>query len=404
MKNSAQTKVVLLLAAQALVFTLHAEEPRPFKQAIEPLAYSFPADHASHAGYQTEWWYVTGNVNDEKGREFGYQFTIFRRAMSPKDAKERGRTSNWAANDFYLLHLAISDINENVHVDYESLERGTLGIAGATDVSALLKERRKWDGLNPQTHEYPNETPDPSVRVWTKEASFERNRSGWKMKATTTKFSLDLDLKETTPFVKRVALHGKLREEGLSRKGPKLGQASYYYSVPRLETSGSLTLDGKTFSIKNGQSWMDHEFGSNQLSADQAGWEWFSIQLDNGCEYMLYVLRNKDGSIERSSSGTWIDADGNFHPIALDKFTTTPGRVWKSPRSGEAYPVEWTLKLPNAELRIKPAMDDQEFHSEQGAKMNYYEGAIRVEGTVGGKPVRGTGYLEITGKNLGGRM
>ena len=395
---------VILLALCCFASLFGVEEA--FKQAIEPLAFTFPGDHASHAGYQTEWWYVTGNVNDENGREFGFQFTIFRRAMAAEDAAQRGRTSAWAVNDFYLLHLAISDITGQVHADYESLQRGALGIAGATDVSTRVKQRRTWNPLAQQSSVYPKDAKDSYSypRVWTKEASFERDFNGWKMKASSPRIGMDLVLKETPPFNHRVAMHGKFREEGLSRKGPKPGQASYYYSVPGLETSGSLTLDDKKYSITSGLSWMDHEFGSNQLSYEQAGWEWFSIQLDDGWQYMLYILRNKDGSIEPSSGGTWIDSNGFYHPIALSEFKATPGRVWKSPRSGADYPVEWTLSLPHVELKIKPALDDQEFHSEQGVKMNYYEGSIRVEGTHGGKPVHGTGYLEITGKNLGGRM
>ena len=402
--KTAGVRIALLAPLLCWTLATSGEDAAPFKQAIDPLAFTFPADHASHAGYQTEWWYVTGNVTDETGREFGFQFTIFRRALSSKDATERGRTSAWAANDFYLLHLAISDIKANVHADYESLERGALGVAGATDVSTLLKVRRKREQLEPQKNEDPSVATEPVARVWTSAASFDRVRNGWKIKATSPRIGMDLDLKETQPFNDFVALHGKYKEEGLSRKGPLPGQASYYYSVPGLDTSGSLTLDGKKYSITAGRAWMDHEFGSNQLSAEQAGWEWFSIQLDDGWSFMFYVLRKKDGSIEPNSAGTWIDHAGCYHPIASSEFSATPGRVWKSPHSGAEYPVEWTLKWAQVELTIKPAMDDQEFHSEQGAKMNYYEGAIRVSGTREGKPVHGTGYLEITGKNLGGRM
>jgi len=395
-------KTALAFILLCLPFILPAEDA-PFKQAIQPLAFSFPADHASHAGYQTEWWYVTGNVKDEKGREFGYQFTIFRRSLSPKSANERGRTSAWAASDFYLLHLAISDIEGNKHVDFESLERGALGVAGATDVSSLLKERPQHSHF-PEVKPMPKGTLEPYVSVWMNNASFALYRNGWLLKAASPRIGFELELSESDEKSIPITLHGKRDEEGLSRKGPNSGQASYYYSIPRLNTTGVLTLDGKRYGIKSGMSWMDHEFGSNQLSADQAGWEWFAIQLDDGCEYMLYVLRNKDGSIEPNSSGTWTDINGCYAYFKIDGSNLAPGRIWKSPHSGAEYPLEWTLQLPNAELRIKPAMDDQEFHSEQGAKMNYYEGAIRVEGTNLGKPVKGTGYLEITGKNLGGRM
>ena len=402
MKSSPHA-TLLIVALALLTNPSRAEDEPPFKQAIKPITFSFPADHASHAGYQTEWWYLTGNLKDEKGHEFGYQFTIFRRAMAPKDAKERGRKSAWAADDFYLLHLAISDIDGKVHADYESLERGTLGIAGATDVSELLKERHAVSFPDPKMIDYPKDKPEPFVRVWTKDSSLDRFRNGWHLKASSARIGFDFDLAETSQKMSSIVLHGKSREEGLSRKGPKPGQASYYYSVPRLDTKGTLTLDGKKYQI-GGLSWMDHEFGSNQLSPDQAGWEWFSIQLDNGIEIMLYVLRNKDGSIEPSSSGTWVDQAGSEGHIKVEQAMLKPGRIWKSQASGAEYAVEWTLHLPLGELRLKSALDDQEFHSKQGAGMNYYEGAIRVEGTHDGKPVKGEGYLEITGKTLGGRM
>lgn len=401
--KSSPHPTLLILALALWTNASHAEDDLPFKQAINPIAFSFPADHASHAGYQTEWWYLTGNLNDEKGHEFGYQFTIFRRAMTPKDAKERGRKSAWAADDFYLLHLAISDIDGKVHADYESLERGVLGIAGSTDVSELLKERSAVDLPNPKMIDYPKDKPEPFVRVWTKDAELNRFRNGWHLNASSPRIGFELDLSETPRDVLPIVLHGKPREAGLSRKGPNPGQASYYYSVPRLETKGTLTLDGKKYQI-GGLTWMDHEFGSNQLAPDQAGWEWFSIQLDNGVDIMLYVLRNKDGSIEPSSSGMWIDPVGHASYFKVDPTMLTAGRTWKSPHSAAEYPVEWTFKLPHGELRVKTALDDQEFHSNQGAGMNYYEGAIRVEGTDGGKPVKGRGYLEITGKTLGGRM
>ncbi len=409
MKSSTHPKgaqATLLIIALALwTNPSHAEDEPPFKQAIKPIAFSFPADHASHAGYQTEWWYFTGNLKDEKGHEFGYQFTIFRRAMAPKDAKERGRKSAWAADDFYLLHLAISDIDGKAHADYESLERGALGIAGATDVSELLKERHDVNLPDHKMIDYPKDKPEPFVRVWTKEAELNRFRNGWQLKASSARIGLDFDLSETSQKLSQIVLHGDRQEIGLSRKGPKPGQASYYYSVPRLETKGTLTLDGAKYQIARGLSWMDHEFGSNQLSPDQAGWEWFSIQLDNGIEIMLYVLRNKDGSIEPSSSGTWIDQQvGRAGYFKVEPAMLKPGRTWKSLQSGAEYPVEWTLKLPKAELHLKTALDDQEFHSKQGAGMNYYEGAIRVEGTFGKQSVKGEGYLEITGKTLGGRM
>ena len=379
----------LLMAATISVF-VRAEESPLFKQAIAPRTFSFPADHGSHAGYQTEWWYVTGNVIDENEHPLGFQFTIFRRAIAAQDAAERGRKSAWAAGDIYLLHLAVSDPGAQRYVSGESTQRGVLGIAGATDAEKM--------------------SPDTPVRIWMKDAEFTRTARGWTLKTSvetgglkirpTNRIKVELDLVEALPPV----LHGIAGEEGLSRKGPEAGQASYYYSVPRLQTSGTIEFDGKTFKIAKGLSWMDHEFGSNQLSADQAGWEWFSIQLADGQALMLYVLRKKNGSIESRSSGTWTDAGGRATHLALSDFELTPGRKWKSPHSGVEYTLAWTIAIPKhqAKFTVTAAQDDQEFQSESSAGMNYYEGAVHVDGSIGGKSAAGEGYLEITGKLLSG--
>jgi predicted secreted hydrolase len=373
----------LLVLALAACAGLAAEEAAAFKQAVGVRTFSFPGDHASHAGYQTEWWYVTGNAYDAAGRAFGWQFTIFRRALAPQDAAARGRTSAWAANDFYLLHLAVSDIAGGHYLHEQSLERGVLGAAGATDAAAV---KTKTDPVN----------------VWMKNARFERTAQGWTVHAGVEGCALDFVLRETVAPV----LHGLKNEEGLSRKGPRPGQASYYYSVPFLQTTGTLTLGGERFAIARGNAWMDHEFGSNQLSPEQAGWNWFALQLDGGQALMLYVLRNKDGSIEPRSSGTWLDANGQATHLALSDFTLTPGRTWHSAATGVDYALVWTIAIPARQttLTLQTALDDQEFRSKENGGFHYYEGAVRVKGTVGTQAATGDGYLEITGGSLGGRL
>jgi predicted secreted hydrolase len=192
----------------------------------------------------------------------------------------------------------------------------------------------------------------------------------------------------------------------LSRKGPNAGQASYYYSVPQLKTTGTLKLKDKSYTV-SGVSWMDHEFGSNQLSKDQRGWEWFAIQFDDGAALMLYLLRNADGSTEPNSSGTWIDASGHAEYLPLKSIGATPSRIWTSPHSQQKFPLEWRIELPDRKvvLDIKPAQDDQEVRS-SNAGIGYYEGDIHVSGTINGKPVTARGYLEITGAadGLGGKL
>lgn len=344
-----------------------------FKQAIEPRVLQFPADHASHSGFQTEWWYVTGNLKDETGGEFGYQFTIFRRAMDAQSAAARGRKSKWAVDDIYIGHLAISDIAAKQFLFKEETRRGVLGIANATDISQAA-----------------NTPVRVSLGGWELAAA----ANGWTLKAQSGDAAIDFALEKTMPPV----AHGRAGEEGLSRKGPKLGQASYYYSVPQLKTSGALTVAGKKFSI-SGVSWMDHEFGSNQLSTQQAGWDWFSIQLDDGRALMLYMLRNKDGSLEPSSSGTWIEADGKSTYLPLAEIKLTRGRAWKSPHSGGEYTIGWNIAIPRLKvsLDIDAAQDDQEVRGAKISNISYYEGAIRATGRAQEKNISGRGYLEITG-------
>ena len=372
-------KMWLSIAMLCSISLARAESPAsepPFKQAIEPRTLVFPQDHASHAGFQTEWWYVTGNLKDDSGREFGYQFTIFRRAISPRSATERGRGSGWAISDLYVGHLAISDIGGSQFISAEDHKRGVLDLAGATDVS---------------------ENSTKPIRVWLGNWEMLRSESdkGWRIKAASGEIALNLALSETLPPV----AHGRPGEEGLSHKGEKPGQASYYYSVPQLKTTGELSFKGREYKIVSGRSWMDHEFGSNQLSASQAGWDWFSVQLNDGSAFMLYGLRNVDGTIEPRSSGTWIDKTGKAAYVPISEVKMQRGRDWTSPVSNGKYTLEWRIELPKlgVVLDLKAAQDDQEVRAARFTGVSYYEGAIRVEGKVGAESVNGAGYLEITG-------
>lgn len=372
------TKIFLILSLLGVFVSscLRGGETMTFKQAVEPRILKFPPDHASHAGFQTEWWYFTGNLKDSVGREFGYQFTIFRRAIDPQDARMRGRSSAWAISDIYIGHLAISDIVAKKFYFEEDAKRGTAGIASATDaaqISGSGGDVRVWIGKWQMTH---------------------ASSGGWKLSAASGDIAIDLDLSETLAPV----ANGRPGEEGLSRKGPNPGQASYYYSIPQLTTSGTISVGGKSHTV-SGVSWMDHEFGSNQLSADQAGWDWFALQLNDGRALMIYLLRMKDGTMAPASSGTWIEKDGKATYLPLSGIKATPGRTWTSAHSGGQYPVEWQIEIPSqgVSLKVSAAQDDQEVKSSKLSNIDYYEGAVRVGGTVNGANVSGKGYLEITG-------
>ena len=321
-----------------------------------------PGDHASHPDYRIEWWYYTGNLAAADGRRFGYQVTFFRVGVDARPANP----SRWAVRDLHMAHLALTDVDGGRHLTAERLNRAGVGWAGAaTDTLEVWNE--EWRvGLEGTTH-----------RLQARE-----NRDG---------FGVDLRLTPAKPAV----AHGR---DGFSQKGAQPGNASHYYSLTRLATRGRLFLDGEALDVE-GLSWMDHEFGTSFLEPSQQGWDWFSLQLDDDTELMVYVLRQRDGSIDPHSAGTLVDAAGRATALDAGDFRLVPGRVWSSPASGAAYPVAWRVAVPGAglELRVEAAVDSQELSTGESTGVTYWEGAVTATGTRGGRPVRGRGYLEMTG-------
>jgi predicted secreted hydrolase len=199
-------------------------------------------------------------------------------------------------------------------------------------------------------------------------------------------------------------LHG---EDGLSRKAAKSAAASYYYSVTRLETKGHLTLNGRTLGV-DGVSWMDHEFFSSAMAPGLVGWDWFALQLDDGREVMLYLLRHQDGSLDPASCGTLVDAAGKTRHLTLSDFQVKSTGVWKSPHSQASYPAGWQINFPGAglNLTLAPTLADQEVRAGLPAKVSYWEGQVKIQGRQEGSPITGRGYVELTGYAgaLGGRF
>jgi predicted secreted hydrolase len=191
--------------------------------------------------------------------------------------------------------------------------------------------------------------------------------------------------------LKGVIFHG---EQGYSQKGPEPGNASYYYSQTRLDTSGTIQIAEDVYRV-SGLSWMDHEFSTSALSAGQVGWDWFSIQLDEGSELMVFQIRRADGSIDLYSSGTWIAKDGKTRQLSNEQFEIKVIDTWRSPNSGAEYPSEWLLVVPDLELQleIKPLVADQEMD----VSYAYWEGAVKIEGNQSDARVSGIGYVELTG-------
>jgi len=335
-------------------------EAGEFRQAQAGYTFSFPRDHYSHDDFRTEWWYYTGHLRAAGGQEYGYQVTFFRRGV----AEARANPSRWAAKNVYLAHFGISDIPRKDFRYFERVSRAGLGQAGASD-----KEFHVWIG-------------DWEV---TGDGTTQR------LRAKEGEFAVDLTLASQKPAV----IHG---ENGISRKGEGRGHASHYYSLTRLTTEGTLTVRGKTFPV-SGLSWMDHEFGSTQLHPDQVGWDWFSLQFEDGTELMLYIIRKANGRPDPYSAGTFVEVDGRTVRLRQADFTVEVLDRWKSPRGKGVYPMKWRLRVPTLglDLLVTPAFPDQELDTAKSTRVIYWEGAALAEGTIRGRGLSGRAYVEMTG-------
>jgi len=334
--------------------------PTGYLRAEGPVPLDFPTDHGPHLDYQTEWWYYTGNLVAGDGQRFGYQMTFFRRALAPP-ALRTDRASAWGADQVYMAHFALTDVAGRQYQAFERFARGAAGLAGAQAAPYHV-----W------LEDWQVEEVEPAVL---------------RMQAAQDGLTLDLLLTDR----KGPILQG---DRGYSPKGPQLGNASYYYSLTRLETSGTVRV-GETGYAVSGLSWMDHEWSTSGLAADQVGWDWFSIQIDDDSELMVFQLRKDDGSIDPFSSGILIAADGSTRHIDRDDFEIRVEDTWRSPRSGATYPARWTIVVSAVDLalEIEPLLADQEL----SVSYTYWEGAVRVEGQRDGRAVQGHGYVELTG-------
>ena len=211
------------------------------------------------------------------------------------------------------------------------------------------------------------------------------------LKAGTAEFSYDLTLTPAKPPV----LHGRA---GYSLKGSSPQRASCYYSYTRLEVDGHLTIGGKTFAV-SGQGWMDHEFSTAMLEPGIKGWDWFSLQLSDRTEIMVFLLRTDEGGISAVSSGTFVDPEGKTRTIGKDDFAVTILDTWQSPHSKAVYPSRWRLRVfPFAlDLTISANLADQEMRTSESTGVTYWEGSVSIRGTRDANPINGQGYVELTG-------
>lgn len=336
----------------------------------------FPRDHGPHDDYQTEWWYYTGNLQSENGEHFGYQLTFFRRALLPPGERAE-RASAWATDQVYLAHFAVTDVAGGKHSAFEKLARGAGGVAGAQ-----AEPFRVWLEDWSVTGEGVSQA---SVDLATGATSYRKPPE--RLVAAAGDVRLDLRLTD----VKGPVLQG---DRGYSQKGEEATNASIYYSLTRMAATGTVTARGETF-VVSGLGWMDHEYSTSALGRDQVGWDWFSIQLDNDRELMVFQLRRADGSVDGFSSGTLVAADGSTQRLGAGDFSLQPTGKWRSPRTGAEYPSGWRLDIPSAELKltIAPRLADQEMN----VSYTYWEGAVSVNGTMSAQTVSGSGYVELTG-------
>jgi len=333
-----------------------------YKTALPGYRYEFPRDHFNHEDFQTEWWYTTGNLTSVDGRHFGFELTFFRHGAD----RDATKTAAWDIQDLYLAHLALSDLDGGNFYHAERTNRAGPGLAGID-----AQQQRIWNG-------------NWELR-WT-------HNDEMALTVTDERFSLKFTLHPEKPPV----IHGK---NGVSQKAAGAGRASHYISFTRLETSGTIELEGKSLPI-NGTSWMDHEFFTHQLEPAQVGWDWLSIQLSDNTELMLYQFRRKDGYIDPFSSGTYVDAQGHSRHLASCDFRLTPsGEIWASPATGAKYPIAWTMEIPKLALKLEVTarLKSQELSGGGPLSPNYWEGAITIRGTQTGEGLSGVGYLEMTG-------
>jgi predicted secreted hydrolase len=335
-----------------------------FDQVVRGRRFSFPADHGAHPGFRQEWWYFTGRLETSVGREFGYQLTFFRFAGSQADQPD----SAWSASQSWMAHLAVTDVAGGRFYRAEDFSRGALDLAGAKG--------------------------DPFT-VWVNGWSVDGSAAGRDcpgcftatMAAENDDVALSLQLRADQPPV----LQG---EDGYSMKTADGRAASYYYSMPGIATGGSLTVDGESFEI-SGESWMDREWSSAVLTPGQSGWDWFSLNLDNDQRFTLFQVRESGAPPHVSVS--LIDSQGQNQSLDPAGISLTPLRYWTSNETGARYPVEWQIQgrhpAGDWQLEISPVMDSQEM----ALAFRYYEGLVKIEGVWAGEPVKGWGYMELTG-------
>jgi len=345
----------LLSAIIASLFFLPVAYAQDFRGVTPGYTLAFPLDFYFKDGYRLQWWYFTGHLYDDAGREFGYELTFFAAGLQRRQYK-----SAFGVRNIYISHFAISDVNAGRHYTSDYSDTGAYGFSGAES---------------------------DRLRVWVDDNVLEGSVSNMHLRASDKDRTLDLILSPEKPLV----LNG---EKGYSRKSEDSPDiASWYFSFTDLKTEGRLSTGGKTFRV-SGKSWFDREISSGKMGKNQKGWDWFSIQLDDGREVMLYMMRKADGSTDRYSSGTFVYKDGRYRHLSLNDFKIKVMGHFNSKKTGAVYPAQWEILVPSEglSLRITPLIADQEFIAAYSTGNHYWEGTCKVEGSAAGRA-----YVELTG-------
>jgi predicted secreted hydrolase len=375
---------VLLVISLSAPYTL-ADTPYPttggaatYARALAPVPLQFPRDQGPHPDFRQEWWYLTGNLDSARGERFGFELTIFRFALAAQDPKSdevrsgSGAASAWRTRQIYLGHFAVTDVARRRFRFLTKLSRGALQLAGA-----------QADPFRVWIHDWQIAQEAAPVPGATHSAAEDAT---WRVQAGGEGYALSLTAR---PLLAPV-LNG---QRGLSRKSGEPGNATYYYSIPRVSVQGTLVRDGRPLQV-HGLAWLDREWGSGSLGPQETGWDWFGLQLDDGSCLMFYSLRDRGGAEDPHSAGTWVDSQGRAHALSQADVRIEVLGHWTDAR-GARYPSRWRLVLPalGLDINIQPVLADQELVTSP----RYWEGAVDVSGTRAGQPLAGRGYVELVG-------
>jgi predicted secreted hydrolase len=342
--------MLLLMASPALAqgFAGLGGDANGFAVPERGVALSFPQDHGAHPDYRIEWWYLTANLKGADGKDYGAQWTLFRSALAPEEK------AGWQSPQLWMGHAALTTAEK--HYSAERVARGGVGQAGVT-LSPFSASIDDWNMTG--------RVPSPSDAL-----------SALSVSASGDGFSYRLDLEARGPLV----LQGEL---GYSVKSAQ-GQASFYYSQPFYDVTGTITVGGKDVAV-TGQAWFDHEWSSQPLAKEQTGWDWFSFHFADGAKLMGFRLRDAG---EGFTSATWIAADGTPEPQPPGALRVTP-LAWKDVK-GHRVPVQWKVALPGKGLEVTTSPVNPDAWMD--TQVSYWEGPVRLEGTHPGQ-----GYVEMTG-------